>query len=526
MSAVFNYGADTLTVARAIAIANGTCKGVINSDTAARVKRSEMEVARIVSSKKTVYGINTGFGILANTAIAESDTAILQHKILQSHSVGVGQALPPEVAKLMLITKVHSLAKGYSGIRLSTLERIIWHIDNNVIPVVPEKGSVGASGDLSPLSHLFLPLIGLGELLVSGTQDKGYERVPASDYLLARGIAPVSLGPKEGLALINGTQFILAFAIKAVQRLHNCLEAADIIGAMSLDALTGTKAPFDARLHALRPYAGSQLVAQRLRLLLNDSSIMNSHADCARVQDPYSLRCMPQVHGASRNSWLHLAEATQIELNSITDNPVLLEGGETISGGNFHGQPLAIPLDYASVAAAELGNISDRRCYLLLEGKWGLPVLLMNNVGLNSGFMIPQYTTAALVTENKTLCFPASADSIPTSLGQEDHVSMGSISGRKLGQIIDNLEYILAIELMSAPQGMEFRRPLKSSKILEFAHSYVRDNVTFAQEDRIFALDVEKITSSIRSFDFVRQVSQFAEASGQPLNQGYEQFGL
>jgi histidine ammonia-lyase len=318
----------------------------------------------------------------------------------------------------------------------------------------------------------------------------------------------------------------VSFAIKAVQRMHNCLEAADIIGAMSLEALTGTKAPFDARLHALRPFAGNKLVAQRLRLLLHESAIMDSHVDCGRVQDPYSLRCMPQVHGASRNGWLHLSELTQIELNSVTDNPVLLGAGETISGGNFHGQPLAIPLDYACVAAAELGNISDRRCYLLLEGKWGLPVLLMNNVGLNSGFMIPQYTTAALVTENKTLCFPASADSIPTSLGQEDHVSMGSISGRKLNQIIDNLEYILAIELLSACQAIEFRRPLKSSPVLEFSHSYVRDYVSFASEDRIFSLDIEQVASRLRSFDFVEKVNQFAHVSGLSLNEGYPQFSL
>ncbi|MFM7646383.1 MAG: histidine ammonia-lyase [Sphingomonadales bacterium] len=526
MAAVFHYGTDSLTVSDAMAIAGGACKGVISTDTAAVVKRSESAVESIVSSGKTVYGINTGFGILASTAISASDTATLQHKILQSHSVGVGQPLPVEVAKLMLITKAHSLAKGHSGIRLSTLERIVWHIDQEAIPVVPEKGSVGASGDLSPLSHLFLPLIGMGELWVPASNKQGYQRVAAMDYLKAQNIQPLSLGPKEGLALINGTQFILSFAVKAVQRLHNCLEAADIIGAMSLEALTGTKAPFDARLHALRPFAGNQLVAQRLRLLLQNSAIMNSHVDCDRVQDPYSLRCMPQVHGASRNSWLHLSELTQIELNAVTDNPVLLENGEAISGGNFHGQPLAIPLDYACVAAAELGNISDRRCYLLLEGKWGLPVLLMKDVGLNSGFMIPQYTTAALVTENKTLCFPASADSIPTSLGQEDHVSMGSISGRKLNQVIDNLEYILAIELLSAAQAIEFRRPLKSSVILEFAHSYIRDYVSFASEDRIFALDIEQVVSQLRSFQFVKQVGQFAKESGVSLNQGFEQFEL
>lgn len=339
-------------------------------------------------------------------------------------------------------------------------------------------------------------------------------------------IQPVQLGPKEGLALINGTQFILAYAATAVTRFHNCLEAADIIGAMSLEALTGTKAPFDERLHELRPFKGNQLVAQRLRRLLSGSEIMQSHVDCGRVQDPYSLRCMPQVHGASRNAWLHLRELTEIELNSVTDNPIIFDENDTISGGNFHGQPLALTLDYACFAAAEIGNISDRRCYLLLEGKWGLPMLLMTNVGLNSGFMIPQYTTAALVTENKTLCFPASADSIPTSLGQEDHVSMGSISGRKLNHVLDNLEYILAIELMSACQAIEFRRPHKSSAVLEFAHDHVRKQVSFAREDRIFAEDINRIHAMIADGSFVTQCQQFAAASGIMLNEGYPAFTL
>jgi histidine ammonia-lyase len=346
------------------------------------------------------------------------------------------------------------------------------------------------------------------------------------DVLQQKGLAPLRLGPKEGLALINGTQFILSFAVKAVQRMHNCLEAADIIGAMSLEALTGTKSPFDERLHDLRPFAGNKLVAQRLRLLLKDSAIMQSHVDCGRVQDPYSLRCMPQVHGASRNAWLHLKELTETELNAVTDNPIIFNAGDTISGGNFHGQPLALPLDYGCFAAAEIGNISDRRCYLLLEGKWGLPMLLMKDVGLNSGFMIPQYTTAALVTENKTLCFPASADSIPTSLGQEDHVSMGSISGRKLNQVLDNLEFILAIELLSACQAIEFRRPLKSSELLEFAHAHVRGYVGFASEDRIFADDINKVSGIIKDFSFVETVNAFAEGRGIILNEGYEKFGI
>jgi histidine ammonia-lyase len=514
---VFNYGTGHLTTGKAIALLNGSIAGKLSAETIEAINASQQHVRSIVENNKTVYGVNTGFGILANTKISEEDTQTLQYKILQSHSVGVGEAAPHEIAKLMLLTKVHALAQGFSGVQLQTIERILWHFENDVIPVVPVKGSVGASGDLAPLAHLFLPLVGLGEVFYKGS------RMPSAQMLQQAGLSPIQLGPKEGLALINGTQFILSYAIKAVQRMHNCLEAADIIGAMSLEALTGTKAPFDERLHNLRPYSGNKLVAQRLRLLLQHSDIMQSHVDCGRVQDPYSLRCMPQVHGASRNAWLHLKELTETELNSVTDNPIIFSEDDTISGGNFHGQPMALPLDYGAFAAAEIGNISDRRCYLLLEGKWGLPMLLMKNVGLNSGFMIPQYTTAALVTENKTLCFPASADSIPTSLGQEDHVSMGSISGRKTNQVLDNLEYILAIELMSACQAIEFRRPLKSSAILEFAHDYVRNFVSFAEEDRIFADDVNKIKNIISDFSFVEKVNEFA---GGKLNEGFEMFSI
>ncbi len=520
MSEFFNYGIDKLTVGIAIKLANGKIKGVINKQAADKIKSSHDHVRQIVENNKTVYGINTGFGILANTKISEEDTATLQYKILESHSVGVGDPISIEVAKLMLITKVHALAQGFSGVQLSTIERILWHIENNVIPVVPEKGSVGASGDLAPLAHSFLPLIGLGECFYNN------QRQATSTIFRQFNLKPIQLGPKEGLALINGTQFIVSFAVKAVQRMHNCLEAADIIGAMSLEALTGTKAPFDERLHELRPFQGSKLVAQRLRALLKDSDIMQSHVDCGRVQDPYSLRCMPQVHGASRNAWLHLRELTEIELNAVTDNPIILAADDTISGGNFHGQPLALPLDYACFAASELGNISDRRCYLLLEGKWGLPMLLMKDVGLNSGFMIPQYTTAALVTENKTLCFPSSADSIPTSLGQEDHVSMGSISGRKINRVLDNLEFILAIELLSACQAIEFRRPLKSSALLEFAHHYVRDHVSFASEDRIFADDINKVAGIIKDFSFVGKVNGFAASKNVELNVRFNSFSV
>lgn len=518
MTRQFFYGNDTLTVNKAIALADGTLKGELNDAIQNKIQKSQEAVQHMVDNGKTVYGVTTGFGILANTKISEEDTATLQYKILQSHSVGVGDPVPEEIARLMLITKVHSLAQGFSGIKLQTLHRILWHIENDVIPVVPEKGSVGASGDLAPLAHMFLPLIGLGEVFFKGVKYK------SAEILAQFNLKPITLGPKEGLALINGTQFILAYAIKGVQRLHNCLEAADIIGAMSLEALSGTKVPFDARLHQLRPFSGNLLVAQRLRNLLQNSEIMQSHIDCGRVQDPYSLRCMPQVHGATRNAWQHLKELTEIELNSVTDNPIVLGDDETISGGNFHGQPLALPLDYACFAAAEIGNISDRRCYLLLEGKWDLPMLLMNDVGLNSGFMLPQYTTAALVSENKTLCFPSSADSIPTSLGQEDHVSMGSISGRKLNMVLENLEFILAIELLCASQAIEFRRPFKSSEILEFAHHYVREFVGFAKEDRIFADDINKIKKMIGDFSFVKKVNEFASSKGIQMNEGFDAF--
>ena len=503
-----------------LGLERGDCQGILCDDAIENIVRCYHDVGSIVEEHQVIYGVNTGFGILSGTKISDADTKLLQYKILQSHSVGVGSAVPPDLVRLMLLCKIHALAKGFSGVQIKTIERLLELVEKNIIPVVPEKGSVGASGDLAPLSHLSLPLIGLGEVFYNGI------RMTTAEMMQQEAMAPIELGNKEGLALINGTQFILSYAIKGVERLHNCLEAADIIGAMSLEALTGAMSPFDERLHKLRPFRGNLLTARRLRYMLTGSDIMQSHVHCGRVQDPYSLRCMPQVHGASRNAWLHLKQAAEIEINSVTDNPLIFENKETLSGGNFHGQPLALPLDYACMAAAELGNISDRRCYLLLEGKWGLPLLLMKQVGLNSGFMIPQYTTAALVSENKTLCHPASVDSIPTSLGQEDHVSMGSISGRKLNAVLDNLEYILAIELMAACQAIEFRKPLQSSKILSAAHDYIRHFVSFAEEDRIFADDIEAVKKILASGEFVKNCNDFAMKSGIALNDGFEEFDL
>jgi len=512
MQKLFEYGTGRLTAGIALEIASGKCRGILSPAVQEKVLQSRSYVDAIVAGHHTVYGINTGFGPLCDTRISEEDTRQLQYNILQSHSVSVGKPIPREIAKLMLITKAHALAKGYSGVSLATLERIIWHIDYDVIPLVPEKGSVGASGDLAPLSHLFLPLIGLGEIF---GKDKP---MAAADALHHFDLKPVNLGPKEGLALINGTQFILAFALKAVQRMHQALEMADLIGALSLEGLMGSARPFDPRLHELRPYPGCKLVAHRLHTLLHHSEILNAHVHCDRVQDPYSLRCMPQVHGASRQAWLHLRHTTEIELNSVTDNPIIFDVGDTISGGNFHGQPLAIPLDYATIAAAELGNIADRRCYMMIEGRYGLPKLLIPDAGLNSGFMIPQYTAAALVTENKTLCFPASADSIPTSLGQEDHVSMGSISGRKLHQVIDNLEYIQAIELLYAVQALDFRRPLKSTPVLEACHDFVRERVPVTTTDRIFANDINQLHQLITNGSLLALADDIAARNGLNLN--------
>ncbi|NJB71067.1 histidine ammonia-lyase [Saonia flava] len=482
----FLLGEEHLTASIAISIARGLTKSVISNQQRSKIKASAQKVATIVAKGEVVYGINTGFGPLCTTRISKEETQILQTNILKSHSVGVGRPIDKEIATLMLVLKVHSLAKGYSGIAETTLDRILWHLTNDAIPIVPSQGSVGASGDLAPLSHLFLPLIGLGIVEYQGN------KITTAELHKLKNMASLELGPKEGLALINGTQFIAAHAIKVIERLQSCLSQADIIGAMMIEGLQGSIKPFYKELHELRPFKGNMHVASRIQSLLQGSEIMEDHINCERVQDPYSLRCIPQVHGASRNAWLHLKEMMEIELNSVTDNPIIIDENLTISGGNFHGQPLAMALDYACLAASEIGNISDRRIYLALEGNSpGVPKLLMNDTGINSGYMILQYTTAALASENKGLCFPSSADSIPTSLGQEDHVSMGSIGGRKALQVIENVEKILAIELLTAGQAFEFRKPMKSGLVLEEVHKILRSRVPFANRDRVFSDDIE-----------------------------------
>ncbi len=495
---MFNYGKDTLTIGKALQILRGELHAAINASTRKKIQKCYDEVNIIAQNDAAVYGINTGFGPLCNTKISKDETKQLQRNILLSHSVGVGEPIDKDISKLMMILKVHALSQGFSGIALEVLDRINFLIENDIVPVVPEQGSVGASGDLAPLSHLFLPLIGEGKVFYNN------KITNTSNVYKKLKVKALELGPKAGLALINGTQFIAAHAVMVVEKLHTCLAHADIIAALMIEGLKGSTSPFLQELHAIRPYKGNIHVAKRVHHYLKGSQILKSHEDCDRVQDPYSLRCVPQVHGASRNAWLHLKECVETEINSVTDNPVVFSKDFTISGGNFHGQPLALPLDYACLAASELGSISDRRSYLSLEGKYGgVPKLLMQDTGVNSGFMILQYTGAALASENKGLCFPASADSIPTSLGQEDHVSMGSIGGRKALKVCNNVVNILAIEMLCAAQAIDFQRPLKSSKILEKVHTEIRENITHAKEDRIFSTDILKAAKLIESKELI-----------------------
>ncbi|MFC3560622.1 histidine ammonia-lyase [Pedobacter jamesrossensis] len=502
----FNYGIDVLTSDKALAISRSEISGILNDETRAKVIESSNVVERIAGAGKAVYGVNTGFGPLCTSMISEDDSCKLQENILKSHAVGVGEPISTEISRLMLILKLHALAQGYSGIRIETLERMIWFLEVGATPAVPKQGSVGASGDLAPLSHLFLPLIGLGKVSYKG------KIIQTAELLKDHNLQPIALGPKEGLALINGTQFIAAHAVMVVNRLYNLLVSADVISAMMVDGLLGSKKPFHAKLHQLRPYPESIKVAERISILLEDSEIAASHLNCAKVQDPYSLRCIPQVHGASWNAWKHLNEALEIELNSVTDNPVIFSDDLTISGGNFHGQPLALPLDYACLAASEIGNISDRRIYLSLEGNTaGVPKLLMKETGLNSGFMIVQYTSAALASENKGLCFPASADSIPTSLGQEDHVSMGSISGRKALQVIENVEKILGIELFCAAQAVDYHHPLKQGKILTAVHDFVRTKIEHIEHDQIMYDIMETSINMVKDNSIVEVSSTAAK---------------
>jgi len=432
--------------------------------------------AKIENQTTPVYGITTGFGSLCNTSISKEDLSQLQHNLVVSHACGFGEEVPQEIVKLMLLLKIQSLSYGHSGVQVATIERLIDFFNNGVYPVVYQQGSLGASGDLAPLAHLSLPLLGLGEVYHKGKKQK------AADINAKFGWKPITLQSKEGLALLNGTQFMSAYATWLVMKSEKLSFLADMIAALSLDATQGRLEPFYTSVHLVRPHIGQLITAANITEFLEGSEIMAQQKE--HVQDPYSFRCMPQVHGATKDSIHYVKSVVETEINSVTDNPTIFPDEDLIvSAGNFHGQPLALVLDFLTLAMSELANISERRIYQLISGKRGLPSFLVKNPGLNSGFMIPQYTAASIVSQNKTFCMPASADSIESSQGQEDHVSMGANAATKSFIVINNVEKVLAIELLNAAQALEFRRPLKTSPMLEDLVLNYRKFVPFVEND-------------------------------------------
>ncbi|SDS62862.1 histidine ammonia-lyase [Formosa sp. Hel1_31_208] len=434
---------------------------------------------KIKNQDQPIYGINTGFGSLCDVKISNENLTQLQENLVMSHACGIGEQVPKAIVKLMLFLKVQSLSYGHSGAQLQTVQRLIDFYNHDVLPVIYTQGSLGASGDLAPLAHLALPLIAKGEVMYKGKQED------AQNVLSEFGWEPIQLQSKEGLALLNGTQFMSAYGIHLLMKSYKLSYFADFIGSISLDAFDGRIEPFNALVHYVRPHKGQIKTAERVRAFLEGSELISKHKD--HVQDPYSFRCMPQVHGATKDTLDYVRNVFKTEINAVTDNPnIFVEEDQIISGGNFHGQPLALALDYLKIAMSELGNISERRIYQLVSGLRGLPTFLVDNPGLNSGFMIPQYTAASIVSANKQLATPASVDSIVSSNGQEDHVSMGANAATQCYSLVVNIERILAIELLNASQAIYFRRPFKSSPIIEtFLRSY-RIKVAFVEEDQVF----------------------------------------
>ena len=449
----------------------------LGADALAAVKRSHAYLLdRLKKSDAPIYGVNTGFGALHNTSIAKKDLAQLQKNLVMSHACGSGDPVPTGIVRAMLVLKVQNMAFGHSAVAPATVQRLIDMYNADVLPVVYERGSLGASGDLAPLAHLSLPLIGLGEVMVAG------KRMPSAQALKKFGWKPLELGPKEGLALLNGTQFMNAYASLLTLKATRLAHLADVIAAMSLDAYDGRIEPFHASVHAVRPHPGQAVVAGHMRDLVKGSALIERKKE--HVQDPYSFRCIPQVHGASRDAIAYVERVVECELESVTDNPTVFDDEDlVISAGNFHGQPLALALDFLAIAVAELGSISERRTYKLVGGQRGLPAFLVAKPGLNSGFMIPHYTAASLVSANKQRCMPNSVDTIDSSNGQEDHVSMGAAAAIKTWQVVQDVERILAIELFTAAQALEFRRPARSSARIGSLHAALRERVPFVKED-------------------------------------------
>lgn len=448
---------------------------------------------KMASHEDPIYGINTGFGSLCNVKISNENLSQLQENLVKSHACGTGEEVPLAVVKLMLLLKIQSLSYGHSGVQLQTVNRLIDFYNHDILPVIYTQGSLGASGDLAPLAHLSLPLLGEGEVYFEG------KRVHASVVMQHFNWQPIVLQSKEGLALLNGTQFMSAYGIHVVLKAVKYSYFADLIGTISLEGFDGRIEPFNELIHFVRPHKGQIVTAKNVSDFLAGSEIIKQHKE--HVQDPYSFRCIPQVHGASKDAIEYVKKVFKTEINSVTDNPnIFIETDQIISGGNFHGQPLALALDFMAIALAELGSISERRTYQLISGLRNLPAFLVDNPGLNSGFMIPQYTAASIASQNKQLATPASVDSIVSSNGQEDHVSMGSNAATKALRVMDNLERILAIELMNASQAIEYRRPLKSSDFIEMFLKSYRDEVPLVKNDRILHYDIQQSVAFLNSF--------------------------
>ncbi len=449
---------------------------------------------KMQSQTDPIYGINTGFGALCNVKISEENLSQLQENLVKSHACGTGSEVPNAIVKLMLLLKIQSLSYGNSGVQLKTVERLIAFYNNDVLPVLYTQGSLGASGDLAPLAHLSLPLLGEGDVYFEGKKRSAKEVLDHFNW------QPIVLESKEGLALLNGTQFMSAYGVYLLLKSAKLSYFADLIGAISLEGFDGRLDPFNPLIHLVRPHKGQIETAERISSFLEGSAIIKQHK--AHVQDPYSFRCMPQVHGASKDAIEYAKRVFKTEINSVTDNPNVFVGDDIIvSGGNFHGQPLALALDFLGIALAELGSISERRTYQLIAGLRGLPAFLVDNPGLNSGFMIPQYTAASIVSQNKQLATPASVDSIVSSNGQEDHVSMGANAATKCFTIAENVERILAIELLNASQAIAFRRPLQSSDFIEQFLASFQNEVPYVHEDRILHYDIEKAIAFLQSFE-------------------------
>ncbi len=486
MKNIYYIGQSELTIDDLEWIISDNIKVELAPEAKERIQKCRDYLDRkMETQQEPIYGITTGFGSLCERTITNEDLSTLQENLVKSHACSVGEEVMPLIVKLMFLLKAHALSLGYSGVQVATVQRMLDLFNNDILPIVYDKGSLGASGDLAPLANLFLPLIGVGDVFYKG------RKRDIGDVLDEFGWKPIKLKSKEGLALLNGTQFMSAHGVYAIMKAQRLSRRADLIAAISLDAYDGHLEPFDERLHLIRPHPGQLETSQNIRKFLEGSQLITREKK--HLQDPYSFRCVPQVHGATKDALKYVKQVVVTEINSVTDNPTIFpDDDEIISGGNFHGQPLAIAFDFLAIALAELGNISERRTAQLILGKRDLPEFLVANPGLNSGFMIPQYVAASVVSQNKMYCYPASTDSIVSSNGQEDHVSMGATSAIKLLKVMDNLDIILSIELINAVQALEFRRPLRSSPLIEKVMKAFRKEVPFIDEDIVMYKEIRK----------------------------------